>query len=80
MTDILDYIYGPLPKKYCIWFYFLSIIGFVFFIFALVSYIILAVKKRRDGAFYLQAFSVLAVYGIFYFQNRLLHGMCIHSL
>jgi len=77
MSNILDYIYGPLPKKYCIWFYFLSVVGFVFFILALVSYIILAFKKRRSGTFYLQAFSVLSVYGIFYFQNRLLYGMCV---
>jgi hypothetical protein len=30
----LDALFGPLNKKYCLWFYFLSVFGFVFLIIA----------------------------------------------
>jgi hypothetical protein len=40
----------------------------------------IGIFKRKDGAFYLQMVMTALLYGIMYFQNRLLHSMCVNSL
>jgi len=60
----------------CLWFYMLSIIGFVFLVFSLVSGIWYGISKRKDASFYLALVLLSLGYFIFYFQNRLLYSMC----
>ena len=80
MADINEKLFSALPKDYCVWFYYLSVIGFVWFAIAVVMFGSMALTKRRDTGFYMGAVMSLAAYGVFYFQNRLLHSMCTHSL
>lgn len=80
MSDLADKLFGVLPKEYCVLFYYLSVIGFVWLIVALALFISMAVSKRRDASFFISAFLALVGYGVFYLQNRLLHSMCAHSL
>jgi len=79
MSNLLNLIYGPLPKNYCNLFYIFSVIGFIYFVLALVSYGYLAIIKKRNFTFYLQSIYVLGAFLIFYLQNRLLHTMCVNS-
>jgi hypothetical protein len=79
MAGIMDTIYGPLDRKYCLYFYYLSIIGFVLFILMLLSTLYIGIVKKKDSSFYLSMIIASLGYGIFYFQNRLLYSMCIHS-
>jgi len=60
----------------CLWFYMLSIIGFVFLIFTLVSGVWYGISKRKDASFYVTLVLLSLGYFIFYFQNRLLYSMC----
>lgn len=76
-NNFMNTVYGPLDKIYCLWFYYLSIFGFVLFCFAFFIFLYMAVTKRRSSAFYFQMFMVCLGYFVFYFQNRLLHSMCI---
>jgi len=46
----------------------------------LVSALFVGLSKRKGVDYYLQIFSIALGYGIFYFQNRLLHTMCVSSL
>ena len=80
MNDILNSLFGPMPKDYCLYFYYLSVFGFILFTISLLTMIRLAVSKKRGSVFYLNSVMVLLGYGIFYFQNRLLHSMCSNSL
>ena len=80
MNDLMNTLFGPLDKDYCLYFYYLSIFGFVFLTISFLTIVRIAVMKRRSTAFYLNSFMVLLGYGIFYFQNRLLHSMCSNSL
>lgn len=81
MSDnMMDYIYGPLPKDYCVYFYFLSIFGFILMIFTLVIGLFIGVSKKKDIGFYIQVIMATLAYGLFYFQNRLLNSMCVGSL
>jgi small basic protein len=80
MDNMLDTLFGPLDKKFCDYFYILSILGFVLLAISLVSSVMVGLSKRRGLDFYMQMFSVAVGYGLFYFQNRLLHSMCVGSI
>ena len=64
----------------CLWFYFLSVVGFVFLIFAVISGIYLGITTKKNGSFYLSLVFVASWYLIVYFQNRLLYTMCVKSV
>lgn len=80
MNDIMNILFGPLHKDYCAYFYYLSVFGFILILISLGTTISLMVMKKRSGLFYMNSVMVLLGYGIFYFQNRLLHTMCNNSL
>ncbi len=80
MGDLADRLFGVLPKDYCVLFYYLSVLGFVWLVVALVLFTSMAVSRKRGMSFYISAVLALIGYGVFYLQNRLLHSMCAHSL
>ena len=77
---MFDTLFGPLSKDYCVWFLFLSILGYVLFVIAVITFLYLALTKQRSNAFFLQMGSVCLGYFVFYFQNRLLHSMCMNKM
>jgi hypothetical protein len=79
-NSTMQNLFGPLSKQYCLYFYFLSIIGMVFLVMILVSTLFIGITKRKGIDFYLAMLSGALAYGIFYFQNRLLHSMCAGSI
>jgi hypothetical protein len=76
----MDYLYGPLTKDYCVYFYFLSVFGFIMLCFAAVSSLFFGIFKKKGFEFFSGMFMVCLAYGLFYFQNRLLYSMCVGSL
>jgi len=80
MNDVSQQLFGPLGKQYCLYFQVLSVIGFVFFVMVIVYAFIVGVSKRKGIEFYLAALVGSLGYAIFYFQNRLLHSICISSM
>ena len=72
-------IYGPISKKYCLYFYILQVIFIVLFVLALLTTIgLLLYGKRYDIIITLIYLSIL--YLVMYLQNRLLYNMCIQSI
>lgn len=72
-------IYGPISKKYCLYFYLLQVIFVVLFLLALLTVVVLLVYgKRYDIIITLVYLSIL--YLVMYLQNRLLYNMCINSI
>jgi hypothetical protein len=81
MSDFENIVFGPLGKPYCNYFYFLSVMGYIFMILSLLSLLYIgATTKNTDSKFYMAGVTVILAYGIFYFQNRLLYSMCVGSL
>ena len=81
----LEGIFNPLTKEYCLWFYYLQIIGFIFLVIILLSslFIILGLGKNKgkDKGKVLGGLIVMVLtYGVFYFQNRLFYSICTKSL
>ena len=77
MADIMDTLFGPLSSEFCIYFYYLSILGFVLLALLIFSSLVVGITKNKGAEFYWQMSTVALGYAIFYFQNRLLHSMCI---
>lgn len=80
MTDIMDKLFGPMHKDFCSYFYYLSVFGFALVVISFITMLRLALTRKRNASFYVNSLMVLLGYGIFYFQNRLLHTMCSNSL
>ena len=74
-----EYLFGPLDTEYCVYFYALSVVNFLFIIFFVLylGYSLIAGNSTTMN-------SPVIIQGIFgcsilYFQNRLLHSMCSKS-
>jgi hypothetical protein len=78
---MMNYLFGPLPKEYCLYYYFLAVISAVIFVFTLLSFIMIVVKSKKIKAgMWLGMFNVLLSIFIGYFVSRLLYTMCVKSL
>lgn len=74
-------LFSPLVNRdFCLWFYFLSIIGFVFLFIVVLSSLFIGLSKKKDFSFFVQMLFVALGYAIFYFQNRLLYSMCAKAM
>ena len=80
MADMMNTLFGPLDRKYCDYFYILSIFGFVLLVILLLTSLMVGISKRKGLDFYMQTISIALGYAIFYFQNRLLHSMCVGTM
>ena len=80
MSNLADTLFGPLSRDYCIWFYFLSILGVLWFFFYVISAFYLGIMKKKGGEYWITMIAVALGYGIFYFQNRLLHSVCMGTM
>lgn len=80
MDDINDALFGPLSRDYCLWFYILSLFGFIALVLYIIPAIYLGIVKRKGFDYYLSVIGIAVVYAIAYLQNRLLHTMCLNSV
>ena len=80
MNDISQSLFGPLTREYCIWFYFLSLFGFIALVLFLVPAIFFGISKRKGAEYYISIFGISVIYVVAYFQNRLLYTMCSSSV
>jgi hypothetical protein len=78
--NYIDTLFGPLSKQYCVYFYFLSIFGFILLAVFIISSIFVGLSKRKGLDYYMQVVGIALGYAIFYFQNRLLHSMCVGTM
>jgi|LauGreDrversion2_2_1035103.scaffolds.fasta_scaffold86373_2 hypothetical protein len=73
-------LFGPLSRDYCVLFYYLSVIGLIFFFLVLVSGAGMLIMKKVPLTFAWHLVWVLVIYAVFYLQNRLLYNMCSGSM
>ena len=76
----MDSLFGPLGKEYCIWFYFLSILAFLWLVFAIVPAIFYGIFKKKDFGYFVGILLGSVNLFIGYFVNRLLHSMCMGNM
>ena len=78
MSEIMDYLFGPVGKEYCMYFYFLSVFAFVLFVISTLSVVMLSMKGKMKNM--LHAFLLVFQPFLLYFVNRLFYSMCVNSV
>lgn len=86
LNKMLDSVYGPLPKSYCLYFKILAIFAFVMLAISLIA----LVMHFLTGKSFLTVgkspvtigltFALVVGYFVEYLTSRLLNTMCIKSL
>jgi hypothetical protein len=82
MNSFMNNYFGPLPREYCVYFYFLSIIFGITFVLSVISiaYFMIMHFKKVNVMFISNSFLLLTNTFLAYIANRLLHTMCIKSI
>ena len=78
-SKIFDSFFGPLGRKYCIYFYILGIITIVGAGIIVISNISYGIYHKKNLLFYLDNIPTVIMYFLLYLQNRLLYNMCLGS-
>ncbi len=74
-------LFAPFKNQdLCLWFYFLSVAGFVLLIISVISIIYSLTRQQKKDSLVWISLSASIWYLIFYFQNRLLYSMCVKSI
>ncbi len=80
MSELMNLLYGPLHVKYCVYFYIMSIIMFLSFLFLLGNILLKLIRRKTDGMKLLLQMNILVSIFIGYFTNRLMYSICVGSL
>ena len=74
--------FGPLSREYCAYFYFMSILFFVFFVLSIIGVFsaVIMKGKKMDFMFFVNSFMLILNTLLAYFVNRLLNTMCNGSI
>jgi len=73
-------IVAPLDKDYCLIFYWLTVVNFVFLAIACLGFIGTLIMLFRGKITMMSAFYsllMILVYALMYFQSRLFYSMCV---
>ena len=74
-------IFGPISKDYCIYFYFLSVAGFILVVLVGCLLVVdITTKKKFELWDFFKYFILAFTYLMGYLQNRLLYSMCNKTL
>ena len=75
-------LFTPLDKKYCNYFYYMSVITYCFFIFMIILLLwsLMFHSKKIDMYSGLNFISLIINTFLTYFVNRLMYSMCVESL
>tara|TARA_Y100000389_G_scaffold184460_1_gene202943 strand:- start:569 stop:796 length:228 start_codon:yes stop_codon:yes gene_type:complete len=74
MTSLAHDLFGPLGRNYCVYFYYLTVVAFIFFLVAAVHTVGAMMTSKADWWSLLMG---LVGPFLLYFNNRLLYGMCV---
>ena len=77
MSDIMNSLFGPLDKSYCVYFYYVSIVFFCFFLLSCFAVLKNLLSSKKFLTF-TQIYIVLSQPFIMYFINRLYYSMCLN--
>jgi hypothetical protein len=81
MNNFMNYFFGPLPREYCLYYYFLAIISAVLFVITLASFTFTALKSKKiKSGMWVAMLNVLITLFISYFVSRLMYTICIKAL
>ena len=78
--NMLDTLFGPLTREYCLYYYGFSIFFYVLFVFVTVFSLYSLFSKKFSFGLLLSLFMSCFTYFLAYFVSRLSYSMCVCSL
>ena len=75
MSSFVDNLFSPLGKEYCGYFYWLTVIAFIFLLLALFNVV---TKLLKGKVSVVDSLLTLLAPALAYFVNRLLYSMCVN--
>jgi hypothetical protein len=69
--------FGPLAKDYCSLFLFLSVVGLIYIILAILALFALILSRKGTGKDFFGLVSLTAMGIVIYIQNRLFYNICL---
>lgn len=72
MNQLDNIFFSPLSKKYCVYFYFFSVLGLIGLAVCLLDVVISMFGYKSKGLL-----PFCFTFALIYFQNRLLYSMCM---
>ncbi len=82
MNSFMNTYFGPLSREYCVYFYALSIVFGLIFVFSVLSfsYFMITHRNKINAMFIANVVLILTNTFLAYISNRLLHTMCVKSV
>ena len=77
MNRLNEIFFSTLTKEYCMYFYLMMVIFFVFLVMAMFTIIVHIVKYKKKTDYLLMITNAFTL-AVIYFQNRLLYSMCVN--
>ena len=80
--DAIQQLFTPLDKDYCLLFYWLTVVNFIFLAvdsLGFLSSLVLLFRGKITFMSGLYSFLMILVYALMYFQSRLFYSMCVTS-
>ena len=77
LRDIQDYIFSPLDKSHCIYFYVLMVMSFVSLLFNITSLVWVSIKSKRVKLLWQRTILTLVTGILLYHHNRLFYSICM---
>lgn len=74
---MFEQLFGPLDRKYCEFFYLMSVLQFVLLAVSVGSFIFLLSDYKKNKMQLIMTTSHIFTLGFVYFYNRLLYTMCL---
>lgn len=78
--DAFQSFFSPLDKDYCLLFYWLTVVNFIFLAVAglgFISSLVLLFRGKITIMSGVYSFLMILVYALMYFQSRLFYSMCV---
>ena len=78
--DAIQQLFAPLDMDYCLLFYWLTVVNFIFLAVAalgFVSSLVLLFRGKITIMSGVYSFLMILVYALMYFQSRLFYSMCV---
>ena len=77
MNTLNEIFFTPLSKEYCVYFYLMMVIFFVFLAMTMFTIVIRIIKYNKKTDYLLLTTNAFTL-ALVYFQNRLLYSMCVN--
>ena len=77
MNALSEIFFTPLSKEYCMYFYLMMVIFFVFLVMTMFTIIVRIIKHNKKTDYLLLTTNAFTL-ALVYFQNRLLYSMCVN--